>query len=66
MEKLFVYNFNGTIYETNEAFDTTYRQMKAECLANNEPFTRQTIIGDEIIDEVYRNGCWIRECDKWW
>ena len=66
MAKLFVYNFNGTIYETYEAFDPTYRQMKNECLANNEPFSRQTIDGDKIIDEVYDKGCWFRECDQWW
>jgi hypothetical protein len=39
--KYFVYNFNGTIYETTTAFDDTYRQLKAECVANGEPFSRQ-------------------------
>lgn len=60
--KLFVYNFNGTIYETTEAFDDTYRKLKAECVANGEPFSRQVIKGDTITDEFYHPaGMWIPE-----
>lgn len=57
--KLFVYNIGGYIYESNEAFDSTYRQLKAEALANGETITRQVVDGDKVTDEVYRNGCWI-------
>lgn len=59
--KLFVYNFNGTIYETNTAFDDTYRKLKAECVVNGEPFSRQVIDGDTIINETYHNGIWSTE-----
>jgi hypothetical protein len=66
MEKLFVYNFNGTIYETTTAFDDTYRKLRDECLANGEPFSRQTIKGDTIRDEYYHNGCWLDERYRNW
>ena len=35
--KTFIYNFNGDIYETNTAFDATYRAKKkeAELLSSN-------------------------------
>lgn len=56
--KYFVYNFNGTIYETTTAFDDTYRKLKAECVANGESFGRQVIDGDKITNETYRNGIW--------
>ena len=56
--KYFVYNFNGTIHETTIAFDDTYRQLKAECVANGEPFSRQVVDGDKVINETYRNGIW--------
>jgi hypothetical protein len=57
--KLFVYNFNGTIYETDTPFDATYSKLKAECVANGEPFSRQVIDGDKITNETYLNGIWL-------
>lgn len=59
--KTFIYNFNGIIYETTEAFDNTYRTMKKEAVANGEPFSRQVVDGDKITNEIYRNGIWIAE-----
>ena len=59
--KYFIYNFNGTIYETTEAFDDTYRKLKAECVANGEPFSRQVIYEDRIVNEAYYNGIWLPE-----
>jgi hypothetical protein len=56
--KMFVYNFNGVIYETTTAFDDTYRKLKAECVANGEPMSRQVISGDKVTDETYHNGIW--------
>lgn len=61
MNKLFVYNFNGTIYETYEAFDETYRAMKKEAIANGEPFSRQVITNEKIFNEYYVDGCWLTE-----
>ena len=61
MKKLFVYNFGGYIYESHEAFDSTYRTLRNDALANGETITRQVVCGDKISNEVYRNGCWIDE-----
>lgn len=61
MATLFIYNFNGDIYETYEAFDATYRAKRNEALANNEPFSRQVVKGDKVINEYYDNGVWMRE-----
>lgn len=61
MTKLFVYNFNGDIYETTEAFDATYRAKRNEALANGEPFSRQVVCGDKIVNQYYSNGCWFDE-----
>lgn len=59
--KTFIYNFYGDIYETNVAFDDTYRAKKAEAIANGEPFSRQVIDGNKITNEYYCNGIWIPE-----
>jgi hypothetical protein len=59
--KTFIYNFNGIIHETTEAFDDTYRQLKAECVANGEPFSRQVIDGNKITNETYHNGIWLAD-----
>lgn len=57
----FIYNFNGDIYESTEAFDDTYRAKKRECIANGEPFSRQAITSTgKVVDEVYCYGAWIR------
>lgn len=62
MSKLFIYNFNGYIYETTEAFDDTYRRLKADAVANGEPFSRQVITGDKVINEKYHaSGIWMAE-----
>lgn len=63
MKKLFVYNFNGEIYETHEPFDDTYRKMKAEAEANGEPFSRQVIAGDKITNQWYHSTAriWLDE-----
>ena len=61
MKTLFVYNFNGDIYETYEPFDETYRAKKKEAIANGEPFSRQEIKGDRIINQYYANGIWLKE-----
>ena len=62
MSKMYVYNFNGTIHETTEPFDDTYRKLKAECVANGEPFSRQVIDGDKIINQKYHPaGIWLDE-----
>ena len=57
--KLFIYNFNGDIYETATAFDDTYRAKKAQAITNGEPFSRQVIDGDKITNEYYHNGIWL-------
>lgn len=62
MTTLYVYNFFGTIYETYDPFDATYRQLKAEAIANGEPFSRQVIKGDKIINQKYHPaGIWLDE-----
>lgn len=62
MVKKYVYNFNGTVYETTEAFDDTYRKLKAEAVKNGEPFSRQVIDGDKIINQRYNPaGIWVDE-----
>lgn len=61
MTKLFIYNFNGTIYETTEAFDDNYRKLKAECMANGEPISRQVVKGDKITNQYYTDGIWLNE-----
>lgn len=58
--KTFIYNFNGTTYETTEAFDDTYRAMKREAVANGEPFSRQVVTGDKIVNQHYHPaGIWL-------
>jgi hypothetical protein len=59
--KTFIYNFNGDIYETNTAFDATYRAKKKEAEVNGESFTRQVVDGNKITNEIYVNGIWIAE-----
>jgi hypothetical protein len=60
--KYFVYNFYGDIYETTEAFDETVRQKMREAKANGEPFSRQMIVGDKIINQYYHPaGIWLDE-----
>ena len=60
--KLFIYNFNGTIYETATAFDDIYYKLKAECIANGEPFSRQIVNGDKVVNEYYHPaGVWLTE-----
>ena len=61
MSKLYIYNFNGTIHETYEAFDETYRAMKREAVASGEPFSRQVVSGDQIVNQFYKNGIWLDE-----
>ena len=61
MTTLFIYNFNGDIYETYEPFDATYREKKKEAVANGEPFSRQVIKGDRIINQYFDNGVWFNE-----
>ena len=58
---LFIYNFYGDIYETYEPFDATYRAKRDGALAKGEPFSRQVIKGDKIINEEYHNGVWFAE-----
>ena len=57
--KYFIYNFNGNIHETTTAFDDTYRKLKAEAVANGEPFSRQVVDGAKITNQHYTNGIWI-------
>ena len=58
--KTFIYNFNGHIYETNVAFDDTYRQLMREAKANGETVTRQVVDGNKIINEYYHSaGIWL-------
>lgn len=59
MSKLFIYNFNGEIYETTEAFDETYRAMKKQAVANGESFSRQVVCGDKVTNQHYNNGAWL-------
>ena len=59
--KTYIYNFNGTIYETTTAFDNTYRKLKAECIANGEPFSRQVVEGNKVTNETYHNGIWLAD-----
>lgn len=62
MEKYYAYNFNGEIYETTEAFDTVVRQKMAEAKAKGEPFSRQKIVGNKIINQYYHPaGIWLDE-----
>jgi hypothetical protein len=51
--KLFVYNFGGEIYESNEAFDDTCRAKLRQARANGEPITRQVIDGDKVSNQRY-------------
>lgn len=57
---LFIYNFDGTIYETTEAFDDTYRELKKSCIGTP---TRQVVKPDgKIICQVLKGGCiWLEE-----
>ena len=59
--KTYIYNFNGTIYETTTAFDDTYRKLKAECIANGEPFSRQVVEGNKVTNETYHTGIWLAD-----
>ena len=60
--KTFIYNFNGYIYETNTAFDDTYRQLMREAKANGETVTRQVVNGDKVVNEYYHPaGIWLAE-----
>ena len=59
--KLFVYNFNGEIYETTVAFDDTYRVKMREVKATGEPVSRQVINGDKITNQYYADGVWLNE-----
>lgn len=61
MTKLYIYNFNGTIHETYEAFDETYRTLKREAIASGEPFSRQVVCGEQIVNQFYSNGIWLDE-----
>ena len=61
MSKLYIYNFNGTIHETHEAFDETYRAMKREAVANGESFSRQVVCGEQVVNQFYKNGIWLDE-----
>lgn len=61
MTNFYIYNFNGTIHETYEPFDATYRALKKEAVANGEPFSRQVISGDEITNQHYSNGVWLND-----
>ena len=62
MQKLFIYNFHGYIYESHEAFDSTYRQLMREAKANGEKVTRQVICGDKISNQYYHpGGIWLDE-----
>ena len=57
--KTFIYNFGGYTYESNEAFDDTYRQLKREAEANGEKITRQVVSGNKISNQHYVNGIWL-------
>ena len=57
--KTFIYNFGGYTYESNEAFDDTYRALKREADANGEVVTRQVISDDKIVNQHYCNGIWL-------
>lgn len=60
--KTFIYNFNGDIYETTTAFDTTYRAKMVEAKANGETVTRQVIDGNKVVNEYYHPaGIWMAE-----
>ena len=58
--KTFIYNFNGYIYESHEAFDDTYRQLMREAKANGETVTRQVVDGNKVTDQYYHPaGIWL-------
>ena len=58
--KTFIYNFHGYIYETNEAFDDTYRQLMREAKANGKIVTRQMVDGNKAPDQYYHPaGIWL-------
>lgn len=59
MDKLFIYNFNGDIYETYNAFDEVYYIKSKEIKASGQSMTRQVVTDNKIINEVYYNGVWL-------
>jgi len=62
MEKMFVYNVNGTVLEDTEAFGQAW--AKAKEIATNEHtyIARQVVKGNDIRNEVYvKGGVFINE-----
>ena len=59
MSKLFIYNLNGEIYESTEAFDATSRAMHRRAAETGEPFSRQEVKDGKIINQHDCNGIWL-------
>ena len=57
---LYVYNFDGVIYETYNAFDEKYRELKRSCVGTPK---RQVIKPNgKIVNEVLKaNSIWLEE-----
>lgn len=56
MDKLFVYNVNGTTFETTEAFGQEWKAAKQMAMEEHTIITRQVICGDEITNEFFAQG----------
>ena len=53
---MFVYNVNGTILETEEAFGEVWRQAKALAKEEKTFITRCVVKGDSVKEEFYHKA----------
>jgi len=53
MEKMFIYNVNGTTFEDTEAFGKAWKEAKEMAKAEHTFITRQVVKGNEIRNEFY-------------
>lgn len=56
MEKMFVYNVNGTILEDNVAFGDAWRKAKELAKSEQCGIFRQVVNGEDIRNEYYAKG----------
>lgn len=56
MEKMFVYNVNGTILEDTVAFGDAWRKAKELAKAEQCGIFRQVVYGENIRNEYYAKG----------
>lgn len=62
MDKLFVYNVNGTVLEDTEAFGKAWKRAKEIATEEHVGIERQVVCGDSISNEFYaKGGCFLNE-----